>query len=195
MLGGIFFKNCWLLRPGYVRKFPLFIAFRKVLGVGLKQHSWRYWISSVFVFPLVMIAIARCLSGFEMHMPYRPSVLFLCPFKISVLPLIIFIPFLSNMATQSSSHSWYKEISEALCNPSKMCTFFAWALRLIDRGCSLLLLHSSSCCLEIELLAHTRYFYICKYCRVFSSPVIIWRATVSFFNHRRVLWWVYNRDT
>ena len=38
------------------------------------------------------------------------------------------------MATQSSSHSWHKDIIEALCNPSKMCTFFAWALGLIVRG-------------------------------------------------------------
>ena len=38
------------------------------------------------------------------------------------------------MATQSSSHSWIKEISEALCNPSKMCAFFAWALWLLARG-------------------------------------------------------------
>ena len=134
MLGVIWFNNCWLLRPIHVRKFSLFIAFRKVIGVGLKQHPWRYWISSVFVLSLVMIAISWLLTGIEMGMSHRPSVLFLCPFKISVLPLIILISFLSKMLTQSSSHSCHKDISEALCNPSNMCAFFARALILLDRG-------------------------------------------------------------
>ena len=91
MLGGRCFKKCWLLRPGHVRKFPYFISVRKDIGVSLKQHPWRYWISSVFVLSLVMIAIARCLTGIDMGMSYSPYVLFLCPFKISVLPLRIFI--------------------------------------------------------------------------------------------------------
>ena len=125
MLGCRCFNNFLLLRPYHVRKFALFIAFRKVLGVGLKQHPWRYWISSVFVLSFLMISIARCLTGLDMSMYRRPSVLFLCPFKISVLPLIILIQFLSKILTRSSSKSWPKEISEAQCNPSKMCAFFA----------------------------------------------------------------------
>ena len=35
---------------------------------------------------------------------------------------------------QSLSYSWYEEISKALCNPSKMCEYFAWILRLLDSG-------------------------------------------------------------
>ena len=81
-----------------------------------------------------MISIALCLAGLEMGIPYKSSVLFLCPFKISVLPLTIFISFLYKIATHSSSHSLPKEISEALCNPSKMCAFFAWALILLASG-------------------------------------------------------------
>ena len=106
MLGGRCFNTCWLLRTGHVRKFPLFIAFSKVLGVGLKQNPWRYWISSVFVFSLLMISIVRCLTGLDMGMSQRPYVLFLCPFKISVLFLIILISFWSKISTHSSSHSW-----------------------------------------------------------------------------------------
>ena len=48
--------------------------------------------------------------------------------------LIILISLLSNMATQLSSYSWHKEINEALCNPSKIFAFFAWAVRLLARG-------------------------------------------------------------
>ena len=48
MLGGRYFNNCWFFRPIHVRKSPFLIAFRKCLGMGLKQHPWRYWISSVF---------------------------------------------------------------------------------------------------------------------------------------------------
>ena len=134
MLGGRCFKNCLLLRPGHVRNFPLFIAFSKVLGIGLKQHIWRYWVSSVFVLSLVMIDIALCLTGIDIGMSYRLSVVFLCPFKIIFFPLRIWILLLSKIEKQSSSHSWHKEIREALCKPSKMCAFFAWALRLIARG-------------------------------------------------------------
>ena len=81
-----------------------------------------------------MIARERCITGLEMGMYHKPSVLFLCPFKISVLPLIILISFLSYMAIQSFPHSWPKEIMETLCNPSKICSFFAWALRILARG-------------------------------------------------------------
>ena len=102
ILSGRCFKNCWLLRPGHVRKFPLFIVFRKVLVVGLKQHPRRYLISSIFVLSVVIISIARCLTGLDMGMFHRPYVLFLFPFKISVLPIRIIIYFLSKLSTQSS---------------------------------------------------------------------------------------------
>ena len=49
-----------------------------------------------------------------------------------VLPLLILIPFVSKIATQSQSHSWHKEISEAICSPSNMCDFFAWMLIIPD---------------------------------------------------------------
>ena len=38
------------------------------------------------------------------------------------------------MVMQSLSQSWPKDISKALCNPSKMCVYFAWVLRLLDSG-------------------------------------------------------------
>ena len=38
------------------------------------------------------------------------------------------------MAMKSLSHIWPKEISEALCSPSKTCDFFAWVLRLPYSG-------------------------------------------------------------
>ena len=60
-----------------MRKFPFFIAFRKVLGVMMKHHPLSYWISFVFVLFLVMIAIARLLIGLDMGMSRMPSVLFL----------------------------------------------------------------------------------------------------------------------
>ena len=69
-----------------------------------------------------------------MGMSHRSSVFFMFPFKISVLPLSICIPFLFNMATQSLSHNWHKEIIETLCNPLNMCFFFARAIRLLGRG-------------------------------------------------------------
>ena len=81
-----------------------------------------------------MIAIARYLNDLDMGMYHRPYFLFLFAFKISVLPLRMLISLLSKIATQSSSHSWSKEIIEALCKPSKMCTFFAWELRMLDIG-------------------------------------------------------------
>ena len=87
----------------------------------------------------MIIARSRCLTGIDMGMSHRPSVLFLCPFKIRVLPLRILTSFLSNMDIQSSSQSWPKDISEALYNPSKMCTFFSWALMLLTRGVFLVL--------------------------------------------------------
>ena len=134
MLGGRCLNNCLFLRTSHVRKLLFLTAFRKVLGVEMKQHQWRYWISSVVVLSFVTISIAWCLTGISMGVSHRPSILFLCPFKISFLPLKILIPLLSKMATQSSSHSWPEDISEALCNPSKVCAFFAWALRLISCG-------------------------------------------------------------
>ena len=123
-MAGRYLNNCWLLRTGHARKLPLLITFRKALGVGLKQHLWIYWISSVFVLSLVVISRAQFLTGLDMGMSHRPSVLFICPFKISILPLRILISFLSNMAIQSLSHSWHKEISKALCNPSNIFPFF-----------------------------------------------------------------------
>ena len=38
------------------------------------------------------------------------------------------------MEIHPSPHSWTKEISKELYNPSKRCDFFAWLLRLIDSG-------------------------------------------------------------
>ena len=134
ILGCRCFNKCWLLRSGHVRKFPFFISFRKVLGVGLKQHPWRYWINYVFFLSLVMIAWAQCFNGIDIHMYHKPSVLFLCPFKTRVLFFRILISFLSNMDTQSLSHSWPEDISKAQCNPPKNCALFAWMLRLLDSG-------------------------------------------------------------
>ena len=115
-----------------MRKLPSLIAFRKVLGVALKHHPQRYWISSVFVLFIVMITRAQCLTGIDMGMSHRPSVFFMCTFEINVLPLIILISFLSNILIQSLSNNWPMDISEALCNPSNVCVFFQWALRLLD---------------------------------------------------------------
>ena len=116
----------------------------------------------------MIIFIARCLTGLEMGIWHRPYVLFLCPFRIILLPLRIFISFLYDMATQSSSHSWHKEISEALSKTSKMCAFLNGRLDRLLGGSCLFLSYSSSCCLEIELLELPWCFNICKYCRVFS---------------------------
>ena len=107
-----------------MREFTFSIAFIKSVGVGLKQHPWRYCISSVFVFSLVIIAWSWCQNGVDMGMSHNPSALFPCPLKISSEPLIILISFLSNMEMQSSSHSCTKEIRKALCSPSKMYAFF-----------------------------------------------------------------------
>ena len=117
ILGGRCFSNCWLLRPENVRNFPFLVTFRKVLGVGLKHNLWIYWISSVFVLSLVIIAIARFLTGLDIDMSHRPSFLYTCPFKISAFTLRIFISFLFNMVIQSSSDSWHKDINKTLCNP------------------------------------------------------------------------------
>ena len=38
------------------------------------------------------------------------------------------------MSMHSSSHSWPKDIIEALFNLTKTCDFFAWVLRRIDSG-------------------------------------------------------------
>ena len=154
MLGGRCFNSCWLLRPGRARKFLFLKSFRKVLDVGLKQHPWRYWNSSIFILSLVMISISQCLTSLEMGMSHRPYVLFLCPIKISVLPLKLFITFLSKIATQSLSHSWNNEISEALCKLSKICAFLHRRLECLLKGYFLFLLHSSSCCLVTGLLVH-----------------------------------------
>ena len=137
ILGGRLFNNCWLLRPGHVRKLPFLIAFSKFRGVGMKQNPWRYFISSVFVLSLVMIARAQCFTGLEMVMSHNPSVLFMSSFKNNRLRIMI--SFLSNMSIQSSSHSWPKEIREALCNPLKMCAFLHGLLDLFVGGCSLFL--------------------------------------------------------
>ena len=100
ILGGRWFPNCRFLRPGHLMKLSFLVTFRSVLGVELKQNPWRYWIISFFVLFLVMIERARCLTGIEMGISHRPYVLFLCSFKISVLPLRILISFLSNMEIQ-----------------------------------------------------------------------------------------------
>ena len=81
-----------------MRKFPFFIAFINVLGVGLKHHPWRYWISSVFPLYLVMIEWAMYINGLDMDISHKASGLFLCPFKISFEYLRILILFLSRMA-------------------------------------------------------------------------------------------------
>ena len=67
-----------------------------------------------------------------MGMYHNQFVLFLCPFNIIFLYLRIFILFLSKMKMQSLSHIWNKEISDAMCNSSKMCAFFAWIIRLLN---------------------------------------------------------------
>ena len=82
MLVGRCFNNCCLLRPGPVSKSPLFITFRKVLGIGMYQHPCRYWIKSVLVLYHAMITWAQCLNVIVMGMSHNISVLFLCPFDI-----------------------------------------------------------------------------------------------------------------
>ena len=56
------------------------------------------------------------------------------PFKINLLLLRMLISFLFKISTESSSNSWTKEISEALYKLSKMCAFFEWEIRLLDKG-------------------------------------------------------------
>ena len=102
-------------------KVSIFIAFRKVLGVGLKQHPWRYWISYVFVLSLVIIAWARCLNGLDMGVSHNPYVLFLCPFNISFLYLIILILFLYKMEMQSLSHIFDGLHSALLISLGQLC--------------------------------------------------------------------------
>ena len=114
ILSNICFNNVWLLSPGKVRKFPLLIYFRNFIGVGLKQHPCRYWMSSVFVFSLVIITRDLCLNVLEMDMFYKPSDFFQRPFNISLSYLRILISFLEKMAMQSLSHNWPKKIIEAL---------------------------------------------------------------------------------
>ena len=87
-----------------MRNFTFMIAIRNILGIRMKQHTRRYWISSVFVLSLVMIAWARCPNGFEMGMSHNPYDWFLCNFNISLEYLRILISFLSKMAIHSSSH-------------------------------------------------------------------------------------------
>ena len=72
-------------------KFPFLISFRKALGVVMKQNSCRYYISSVFVFSLVIIAWDLCINVIEMGMYHDPSELFPCPLKISLESLRILI--------------------------------------------------------------------------------------------------------
>ena len=79
-----------------------------------------------------MIEWAMYINGLDMDISHKASGLFLCPFKISFEYLIIFISFLSKMGMQSLSQSWPKEISETLCIPLKMRSFFEWMLRLPD---------------------------------------------------------------
>ena len=79
-----------------------------------------------------MIVWNQCLNGLEMGISHNPSVLFMCHLKTRLESLRIIILFLSKMAIHYSSQSWPKEISKALCSPSKMCTFFAWMLILYD---------------------------------------------------------------
>ena len=77
-----------------------------------------------------------------MGMFHNPYDLFLCPFKISLESLIILISLLSEMAMQSLSHSWPKEIREALFIPSNWCDFLHVGSDLLINGCFLSLLHS-----------------------------------------------------
>ena len=67
-------------------------------------------------------------------MSHKPSVLYLYPFKISVLFLRMLISFFSSMDIQSLSHNCPKEIIKSLFNQSKMCASLAWMLRLIYSG-------------------------------------------------------------
>ena len=70
---GICFNNVWLLSTGEVSNFRLLIAFRYVLGVVMKKHPCRYWISSVFILSLVIITCDLFLHGFEMGMSHNSS--------------------------------------------------------------------------------------------------------------------------
>ena len=87
-----------LLRPPKVRKIPFFIAFKKVLGVGLKHHPCKYWIVSVFVISMVIMACALFWIGFVIGIPHSPSSQFLCTFNIHLESLRILIAFWSEMA-------------------------------------------------------------------------------------------------
>ena len=101
---------------------------------GAEAASMKILNQLCFFLSLVMIAWAQCFNGIDIHMYHKPSVLFLCPFKTRVLFFRILISFLSNMDTQSLSHSWPEDISKAQCNPPKNCALFAWMLRLLDSG-------------------------------------------------------------
>ena len=96
-MGGKCFNNCSLLSPGQVRKFPFLIEFRNILGVGLKQNQFRYWISSIYVLSLVIIAWTICLNCLDMGMYYNPSDLFLCTLNVSLESLRILISLLYKM--------------------------------------------------------------------------------------------------
>ena len=195
MMGGRYFNNCWLLSPVYMRKFPFLISFRKVIVVGMKHHPWRYCISSVLSFSFVMTAITQCLTGIDMGMSHRTSLLFLVPFKISVLSLRILMSLISKIATQSSLHFWPKEISEALCKPSNMCAFFCGNLDWLIEGCFLILSYSSSHCLAIGLLVNpwsSLHLWGLSYLQ-FSSNYLTQHC--KFCYDWCMLWWVYNRAT
>ena len=123
-----------MLRPGQVRKLLFLIARRKLQGVGLKQHRRRYWINSVFVLSLVMMARALCWMGFFIGMSQSPSSRFLCPCITTRDSFMTWILFLSRMKTQSSSQSCPREIRDALWRSSKTWVLVAETVRKSGKG-------------------------------------------------------------
>ena len=132
IIGGICFNNNWLLRPGHVRKFTFSIVSRKVIGVCLKQHLWRYWISSVFVLSMVIIAWSQCLKCLEMGMSHIHLYCF------CVLLVWVYCPYeyLFNCCLRwqcSNCHKFVLRKWAMHCVIHQIrVPFFAWALRLLD---------------------------------------------------------------
>ena len=105
MRRGKCFNNFGLLIPRQGRKLPLFIDFKNIFFVGLKQHPCRYWISSVFVLSILIMACVIYKIGFLIGMSYSPYNLFQCPFNIKFESLRIVISFFSKMTMQPLSHN------------------------------------------------------------------------------------------
>ena len=132
------------MRPGHVRKLPVFIALMKVDVTGLKQHASRNFMRLEIVVLLLMTTLMICLDVWghsdyfvwvwkvalffefwDKGISHKPSLLFRKPCNTKCSSFQTSKCVFVKTILQSSSHKRPSEINDALFKSLKTCAIVA----------------------------------------------------------------------